>query len=109
MPKLTDLLVHSLLLSKDRVEIWDTLLPSFGVRVGARRKSFQVINREGHRRKLGLYPNISLAQVVDPLRKAIGRELSADADVVRRLAPPVDLWTARSARHTQRRRQARAA
>ena len=46
--------------SKVRVTYWDETLPAFGVRVGARRKTFIVVVNGGHRIKLGNYPFKSL-------------------------------------------------
>jgi integrase len=62
MPKLTDLFIEKLPLSPARTTHWDTLLPAFGVRVGARTKTFVVIDSSGSRRKLGHYPAIRLAE-----------------------------------------------
>ena len=41
---------------------WDQSLPAFGVRVGARRKTFILIANGGRRIKLGCYPHMKLQQ-----------------------------------------------
>jgi len=60
MPRvnLTDITISKLPLSKERVTYWDEGFPggAFGVRVGARRKTFIVVVNGGHRIKLGNYP-----------------------------------------------------
>jgi len=57
--KLTDLSVRSLSLSDKRTTYWDEALPAFGIRVGANRKTFLIVNR-GRRIKIGTYPHMSL-------------------------------------------------
>jgi integrase len=42
-----------------QIDIWDTALPRFGVRLGTRRKTF-IINFSGTRKSLGTYPRVSL-------------------------------------------------
>jgi len=54
--RLTDVTIEKLPSSKVRVTYWDEALPAFGVRVGARRKTFIVVVNGGHRIKLGNYP-----------------------------------------------------
>jgi hypothetical protein len=58
--RLTDLSISKLSQSKVRVTYWDDSLPAFGVRVGARRKTFIVVVNGGHRIKLGNYPRTTL-------------------------------------------------
>src|SRR5262245_33315419 len=58
--RLTDVTIDKLPSSKVRVTYWDESLPAFGVRVGARRKTFVVVVNGGHRIKLGNYPFKSL-------------------------------------------------
>ena len=58
--RLTDISLSKLPQSKERVTYWDESLPAFGVRVGARRKTFIVILNGGRRIKLGNYPVTSL-------------------------------------------------
>lgn len=66
MPKavLTDLLIRNLK-SDQQTDFWDSHLPSFLVRVGKRRKTFQVVTgtKAGRRRiSLGHYPAVSLQE-----------------------------------------------
>jgi hypothetical protein len=58
--RLTDITIDELPKSKTRVTYWDESLPAFGVRVGARRKTFIVIMNGGRRIKLGNYPSTTL-------------------------------------------------
>src|ERR1700737_4227408 len=58
--RLTDITISKLPLSKTRVTYWGEGLPAFGVRVGARRKTFIVVMNGGRRIKLGNYPFTSL-------------------------------------------------
>jgi len=57
---LTDVTISRLPLSKARITYWDGNLPAFGVRCGARRKTFVVIVKPGHCIKLGNYPFTTL-------------------------------------------------
>ena len=60
--RLTDLAISKLQHSNTQITYWDTALPiGFGVRVGARRKTFILVDTEGRRLKLGVYPHCSLA------------------------------------------------
>jgi hypothetical protein len=52
---LTDVTISKLPQSKAQVSYWDEGLPAFGVRVGARRKTFVVIVKLGRRIKLANY------------------------------------------------------
>lgn len=56
---LTDLTIRSLKSDK-RQDFWDTKLPGFGVRVGARSKTF-IVKIGNVRRSIGTYPDIALA------------------------------------------------
>src|SRR5262245_55028428 len=58
--RLTDISISKLPQSKVRITYWDEGLPAFGVRVGARRKTFIVVVNGGRRIKLGNYPITSL-------------------------------------------------
>ena len=58
--RLTDVTIEKLPRSKVRVTYWDESLAAFGVRVGARRKTFIVVMNGGRRIKLGNYPIKSL-------------------------------------------------
>ena len=58
--RLTDVTIGKLPQSKAQMTYWDEGLPAFGVRVGARRKTFVVIVKRGQRIKLGNYPSTSL-------------------------------------------------
>jgi hypothetical protein len=62
--RLTDVSISKLPHTKTQVTYWDTSggLPGFGVRVGARRKTFVLIVNDGHRIKLGQYPLTSLKE-----------------------------------------------
>src|SRR5258707_3000499 len=71
----TDISIGKLPLSKSRLTYWDEGgLPGFGVRVGARRKTFVLVLNCGHRIKLGQYPLISLK---DARQEALRRCQSA--------------------------------
>ena len=55
--RLTDVSISKLPLSKVQTTYWDEGgLPGFGVRVGARRKTFVLVVNGGYRIKLGSYP-----------------------------------------------------
>jgi len=58
--RLTDITISKLAHQKAQVTYWDESLPAFGVRVGARRKTFIVVMNGGRRIKLGNYPRKSL-------------------------------------------------
>src|SRR2546430_17464870 len=60
--RLTDISITKFAQSKVRVTYWDESLPAFGVRVGARRKTFIVILNGGRRMKLGNFPFTSLKE-----------------------------------------------
>jgi hypothetical protein len=63
--RLTDITISKLPQQKAQITYWDEGLPAFGVRVGARRKTFIVVVNGGHRIKLGNYPRT-------PQRRAVG-------------------------------------
>ena len=63
--RLTDMSISKFPHSRGRVTYWDEGLPAFGVRVGARRKTFIVILNGGRRIKLGNYPFTSLKEGPD--------------------------------------------
>jgi integrase len=58
--RLTDVTISKLPQQKAQITYWDEGLPAFGVRVGARRKTFIVVVNGGHRIKLGNYPRTTL-------------------------------------------------
>jgi integrase len=58
--KLNDAVLQSLKADR-RIDFWDISLPSFGVRVGAKTKTF-IIKRNNRRIALGRYPRISLSE-----------------------------------------------
>jgi len=58
--RLTDITISKLPPLKAQITYWDEGLPAFGVRVGARRKTFIVVMNGGRRIKLGNYPAKSL-------------------------------------------------
>jgi hypothetical protein len=73
-------------LSKSRVTYWDEGgLPGFGVRVGARRKTFVLVLNCGHRIKLGQYPLISLK---DARQQALRRLSDPNGQKRPEVAPP---------------------
>jgi hypothetical protein len=51
--RLTDIAIVKLPQQKAQITYWDETLPAFGVRVGARRKTFIVVMNGGRRIKLG--------------------------------------------------------
>ena len=57
---LTDISVRALK-SEKRTDFWDTKLPSFGVRVGPRTKTF-IVKRDNSRITIGAYPDMSLQE-----------------------------------------------
>src|SRR5262249_15466997 len=82
--RLTDVAISKLPHSKAQITYWDEGLPGFGVRVGARRKTFIVIVRPGQRIKLGTYPRTSLK---DARREAFLRLSSRGAQATLENAP----------------------
>lgn len=65
-----------------RQEIWDTLLPGFGVRIGVSgKKAFFVMCRAGRRQKrvtLGHYPTLSLQEAREAARKTLANPIQQD-------------------------------
>lgn len=73
MPKmhLTDVVVQRLKAEK-QTTYWDTTLPAFGLRVGAKRKTWLVMyGGRRMRRTLGHYPSMSLAKAREEARKLL--------------------------------------
>ena len=59
--KLTDLTIQKLNPRESQYTVFDEQIPGFGIRIGARTKSFIVMYGQSRRLKtLGRYPNISL-------------------------------------------------
>lgn len=77
--KLTDLAVQTVNPTK-RTDYWDAQLPGFGLRVGARSKTFMV-KKENRRVSLGRYPALSLKEA----RKKAYRLLASDFVPVSRI------------------------
>jgi len=77
--RLTDVSIGNLPRSERQITYWDEGLPAFGVRVGARRKTFIVITKPGRRIKLGNYPYMSLK---DARREAHKRLSDRSAETV---------------------------
>jgi integrase len=74
-------------------ETWDTLLPSFGIRIGKRVKVFQVaIRRPGEknptRHKLGAFPDLSVAEARTKARKVMAGD--GVANLAARLSGLID-------------------
>src|SRR5262245_45129469 len=79
MPKLTDVLVAKIPFSQTTTTIYDSLLPAFGVRTGARTKTFIIVHR-GSRRRIGHYPNMKLAEARERARKLMqGTDVQPEA------------------------------
>ncbi len=75
--RLTDRSVSALKPRAQRYEVWDEIVPGFGVRVDKIRKSFVLVKRlpgakYPTRRAIGQYGVISLADARDTARKMIG-------------------------------------
>lgn len=68
--RLTDLSIAKLPFSDSRKSYWDHDLPSFGVRVGHRTKTF-VIKQANRYHVLGRYPIVSLKQARDEARRRL--------------------------------------
>ena len=67
--KLTDVYIQNLKLQSPRIDVWDTLLPSFGIRVGRKRKTFIVMYGNPRRRQvLGHWPTKRLADARNDAR-----------------------------------------
>jgi integrase len=84
--RLTDISISKLPFSKTRTTYWDEGgLPGFGVRVGARRKTFVLVLNRGYRIKLGQYPLISLK---DARQEAVRRLSDPNGQKQPEVAPP---------------------
>lgn len=99
--RLTDLTICNLPPSENQITYWDEGLPAFGVRVGARRKTFIVITKPGHRIKLGNYPFMTLKDARREAHKRLsdreGDTAIVDADVVEKAVTDfIDIHHARS-------------
>jgi integrase len=89
--RLTDITISKLPQSKAQITYWDETLPAFGVRVGARRKTFIVIMNGGRRTKLGTYPSTTLKEarleayrrLSDPNGQSTEQEAPLAAEVVK--------------------------
>src|SRR5262249_52821791 len=79
--RLTDISISKLAFSKSRVTYWDEGLPAFGVRVGARRKTFIVIVKPGLRIKLGNYPLTTLKKAREEAYRRLADRNGYAADV----------------------------
>src|SRR5215831_10511262 len=90
--RLTDITISKLPQSKAQITYWDETLPAFGVRVGARRKTFIVIMNGGRRTKLGTYPSTTLKEarleayrrLSDPSGQSTAQDAPVAADVVKK-------------------------
>ena len=99
--RLTDIAISKLPQSEARVTYWDEALPAFGVRVGARRKTFVVVMNGGRRIKLGNYPATSLRdarreaylRLSDPGGQSTVVDADAAAEVVKKF---IDIHHAQS-------------
>jgi integrase len=69
---LTDLSIRALKSAGQQVDYWDAATPGFGIRIGARSKTF-VVKRANRRLTIGRYPSVSLQDA----RKEAKRLLSA--------------------------------
>jgi integrase len=95
--KLTELMLDRVTPpARGQQDIWDALLPGFGLRVGARSKSFVVLYRfEGHKRRLtlGQYrqaegaPGLTLGDARDAAREVL-RKVAAGIDPAAAVEPP---------------------
>jgi integrase len=61
VPKLTDLSISKLKPTAKHVDIWDSTLPSFGIRISPKGTKTFILKRKG-REKLGRYPHTTLAE-----------------------------------------------
>lgn len=63
--RLTDKAIERMASVSERTEVWDAVVPSLGLRVGARRKTWQVFYYFGgakRRDKLGTWPAMKVAE-----------------------------------------------
>ena len=97
--KLTDLAIANLKPASPQIDYWDMLLPSFGVRVGLRRKTFIVmLGTPRKRRTLGHYPLMNLQTARERARSLLA---SPNAPAAIFVADAVDEYL--RARTTRRR------
>jgi hypothetical protein len=86
MPKLTDKFIERLQPpAEGRLEVWDTLVPGLGIRVGiSGRKTWNVMFRlpgspAKHRMTLGTYPLFGLADARQKAREAL--RMAAEGEI----------------------------
>ena len=70
--KFTDAYIRNLKPEPSRY-VWDTMLPSFGMYVGKRKKTFVIIQGKGKRSTIGAYPHMTLADARDKARSPLIR------------------------------------
>jgi len=79
--KLTDLSIAKLPLKHPQYTVYDTLLPSFGIRIGSRSKSFIVmLGKDRKRITLGQYPTLTLQKAREAARLKITNPLGLPLD-----------------------------
>src|SRR5262245_62107168 len=79
--KLTDLAISKLPFKHPQYTAWDALLPSFGVRIGSRSKTFIVMTGTARKRiTLGSYPTMTLHKAREPARLKLTNPLSLALD-----------------------------
>jgi hypothetical protein len=67
--KLTDISIANLKFQSPQVTVYDTLMPSFGCRVGAQTKTFVIVTGKNRKRTtIGHYPAMSLKQAREAAR-----------------------------------------
>ncbi len=93
--KLTDLMIEkSPFPATGRTEVWDTLLPGFGLRVGARTKSFVLLYRfksEKRRLTLGQYPSCKLSDAREAARAILRNVVDGiDPEATQNQAPAAE-------------------
>jgi hypothetical protein len=74
----------------ERIEIWDTLLPAFGIRVGPKRSTWMVAQRPNGakhpvRVKLGTCPPMGLGEAREKARQLLAGEAPASRDTFSKL------------------------
>jgi hypothetical protein len=68
--RLNDYAIKALPHKDARYDVWDDALPRFGIRVGARRKTF-IVNIGRTRKSLGVYPHTTLKDARDKARQLL--------------------------------------
>lgn len=68
--RFNDYAIKSLPHKEARYDVWDDALPRFGIRVGARRKTF-IVNVGRTRKALGIYPHTTLKDARDKARSIL--------------------------------------